>query len=243
MKAIYITTPIYYVNDVPHIGHSYTTILADILSRYYRMTNHEVFFLTGTDEHGQKIEKAAESKGLTPQQLVDDVVLRFRALWDALDIEYDRFIRTTDSEHKAVVQSVFKAVFEKGHIYLGEYEGLYCRPCETYYTETQAVDGRCPECNRELSLLKEEAFFFKLSAFESRLLDYVENTTDFVLPLTRRNEVLSFIRSGLNDLCITRSAINWGIDIPAGQVAGDYTGSNTITAVENNWSGSGSWCE
>ncbi len=218
MKAIFITTPIYYVNDVPHIGHSYTTILADILSRYYRMTGHDVFFLTGTDEHGQKIEKAAEAKGLTPQELVDQVVLRFRELWAVLNINYDRFIRTTDLEHIKVVQDVFRRVHEKGYIYLGEYVGLYCRPCETYYTETQAPDGFCPECKRELSLLKEEAFFFKLSAFETPLLDYVENAPEFVLPLTRRNEVLSFIRSGLNDLCITRSAINWGIEIPDIQV-------------------------
>lgn len=214
MKSIYITTPIYYVNDVPHIGHSYTTILADILSRYYRMTGHDVFFLTGTDEHGQKIEKAAEAKGLTPQELVDQVVLRFKSLWDELNIDYDRFIRTTDTEHKKVVQDVFRRVFDKGYIYLGEYAGLYCRPCETYYTETQAEEGVCPECKRELTVLKEEAFFFRLSAFETKLLEHIENTPEFVLPLTRRNEVLSFIRSGLNDLCITRSAVNWGIDIP-----------------------------
>ena len=219
MTTIYITTPIYYVNDIPHIGHSYTTILADILSRYYKMTGHDVFFLTGTDEHGQKIEKAAEAKGLSPKQLVDEVVLRYKALWAALDIDYSRFIRTTDLEHKNVVRSVFKDVFERGHIYLGEYEGLYCRPCETYYTETQSIEGRCPECNRELTLLKEEAFFFRLSAFQESLLSYIETVPSFVLPITRRNEVLSFIRSGLNDLCITRSAINWGIEIPEIAVA------------------------
>lgn len=178
------------------------------------MTGNDVFFLTGTDEYGQKIEKAAEDRGLKPKELVDQVVLRFKELWVALDIEYDRFIRTTDNEHKQVVQAVFKTIYDKGYIYLGEYTGLYCRPCETYYTETQAVDGVCPECKRELTLLKEEAFFFKLSAFEGPLLYYIERNPAFVLPESRRNEVLSFIRSGLNDLCITRSAINWGIEIP-----------------------------
>jgi len=159
----YLTTPIYYVNDVPHIGHSYTTIIADIISRYYRLTGEDVFFLTGTDEHGQKIEKAAEEKGKTPQELVDSVVLRFKELWCELNISNDNFIRTTDEIHKDIVQNFFKLVYDKGYIYLGEYEGLYCRPCESYYTETQVEDNKCPECNRELTILKEEAFFFKLS--------------------------------------------------------------------------------
>lgn len=210
----YITTPIYYVNDVPHIGHSYTTIIADILARYYRLVGKETFFLTGTDEHGQKIEKTAEEKNISPQELVDSVVERFKELWVRLKISNDNFIRTTDEAHKEIVKKFFKHVYDNGYIYLGEYEGLYCRPCESYYTETQVENNMCPECNRELTLLKEEAFFFKMSEFQEKLLQYIEENPKFVLPVSRRNEVLSFIKQGLNDLCISRTSISWGIEVP-----------------------------
>jgi len=210
----YITTPIYYVNDVPHIGHSYTTIIGDVLARYYRLIGKDVFYMTGTDEHGQKIEKSAEAKGLTPKELVDDVVLRFKEMWQKLNISNDYFIRTTDEDHKKVVQEVFRKIYDKGYIYLGEYEGLYCRPCESYYTETQVEDNKCPECKRELIVLKEEAYFFKLSAFADKILEHINKNPKFVLPESRKNEVVSFINQGLEDLCISRTTINWGIDIP-----------------------------
>ncbi len=214
MKNIFITTPIYYVNDVPHIGHSYTTIIADVLSRYQRLLGNNVFFLTGTDEHGQKIEKSAEQRGLQPRELVDSVVLRYKELWEKLNISYDYFVRTTDEQHKRIVQEVFQKIYEKGYIYLGNYEGLYCSPCESYFTATQAVEGKCPDCGRDLVLLQEEAFFFKLSAFQDKLLAYIKQNEQFVLPHTRKNEVVSFIEQGLEDLCISRSSISWGIEVP-----------------------------
>lgn len=213
-EAIYITTPIYYVNDIPHIGHSYTTIIADVLARYYRLIGRQVFFLTGTDEHGQKIEKAAQAKGMTAPELVDEVVLRYRSLWKDLNISQDRFIRTTDSDHVAVVQTVFKQLYDKGHIYLGEYEGLYCHHCEAYYTDTQANEKTCPDCGRELTVLKEEAFFFRLSTFSADVRSYILAHDHFVLPMSRRNEILSYIDSGLTDLCISRTTIKWGIEVP-----------------------------
>jgi len=212
--SVYITTPIYYVNDIPHIGHCYTTIIADILARFYRLRGRDVFFLTGTDEHGQKIEKAAEAKGVTPKELVDSVVLRFQELWEKLNISNDHFIRTTDSEHQEIVKDALKQVYKNGYIYLGSYEGLYCRPCEAYFTETQLAEGKCPDCGREVITLQEEAYFFKLSAFGQRILEHIKNVPDFVLPESRKNEVISFVESGLNDLCISRTTINWGIEFP-----------------------------
>ncbi len=212
--SVYITTPIYYVNDIPHIGHCYTTIIADILARFYRLRGKDVFFLTGTDEHGQKIEKAAEAKGKTPKELVDEVVLRFQDLWKQLNISNDSFVRTTDEEHKTIVKQALQQVYDRGYIYLGKYEGLYCRPCETYFTETQLVDGKCPECDREVILLEEESYFFKLSAFQDKILAHIKKIPEFVLPEGRRNEVISFVESGLNDLCISRTTINWGIEFP-----------------------------
>ncbi len=213
-SSVYITTPIYYVNDIPHIGHCYTTIIADILARFYRLMGKDVFFLTGTDEHGQKIEKAAEAKGMTPKQLVDGVVLRFQELWEKLNISNDRFIRTTDNEHQEIVKSAIKQVYSNGYIYLGMYQGLYCRPCEAYFTETQLVDGKCPDCGREVMELQEEAYFFKLSEFQQKILEHIKKVPDFVLPESRKNEVISFVESGLNDLCISRTTISWGIEFP-----------------------------
>ncbi len=212
--SVYITTPIYYVNDIPHIGHCYTTIIADILARFYRLRGKDVFFLTGTDEHGQKIEKAAEAKGMTPKQLVDGVVLRFQELWHKLNISNDYFIRTTDIEHQEIVKATLIQAYKNGYIYLGAYEGLYCRPCEAYFTETQLVDGKCPDCGREVITLQEEAYFFKLSVFQDKILEHIKRVPDFVLPESRKNEVISFVESGLNDLCISRTTINWGIEFP-----------------------------
>jgi len=212
--SVYITTPIYYVNDIPHIGHCYTTIIADILARFYRLRGKDVFFLTGTDEHGQKIEKAAEAKGITPKELVDSVVLRFKELWVKLNISNDRFIRTTDIEHQEIVKDTIKQVYDNGYIYLGSYEGLYCRPCEAYFTETQLVDGKCPDCGREVIMLQEEAYFFRLSEFQQKILDHIKKVPDFVLPESRKNEVISFVESGLTDLCISRTTISWGIEFP-----------------------------
>jgi methionyl-tRNA synthetase len=210
----YITTPIYYVNDIPHIGHCYTTVIADILARFQRLIGKDVFFLTGTDEHGQKIEKAAESKNMTPIELVDNVVQRYKDLWQKLNISNDYFIRTTDSFHQEAVVKVITKVYENGYIYLGAYEGWYCRPCESYYTESQLVEGNCPDCGRKPVKLQEEAYFFKLSAFQDKILEHIKQNSDFVLPESRKNEVISFVESGLNDLCISRSSISWGIEFP-----------------------------
>ncbi len=214
INPFYITTPIYYVNDVPHIGHAYCTLAADILARHHRQWGEDVFFLTGCDEHGQKIEKTAQALGETPQQLVDRVNVRFKELWDVLGITYDDFIRTTETRHKNIVQTFFKIVYDKGFIYLGEYEGYYCRPCETYIAEGQLQNGCCPECHREVTRLKEESIFFKLSAFQQLLIDYFDQHPDFIQPESRRNEILNFINSGLQDLSISRTSMSWGIEIP-----------------------------
>lgn len=213
-KQKYITTPIYYVNDVPHIGHCYTTIIGDILARFYRLQKQDVYYLTGTDEHGQKIEKAAEQKGLRPKELVDQVVERYQELWKTLNISNDYFIRTTDAQHKIGVQQVLEKVYSQGDIYLGDYEGWYCRPCETYFTATQLIEGNCPDCNRPVELLKEEAYFFRLSKYQQKILEHIKNNPNFILPESRKNEVISFVESGLNDLCISRTTMNWGIEMP-----------------------------
>ena len=210
----YITTPIYYVNDVPHIGHSYTTIIADIFARFFRIFGEDVYFLTGTDEHGQKIEKVAQQWGISPQTHVDEVVVKYQQAWKRLNISMDRFIRTTDADHKLVVQKVFSKLYESGLIYLGNYEGLYCHHCESYYTKTQVEENKCPDCSREVSTLSEEAYFFKLSAFEDQLLKHIAENPEFVLPATRKNEVVSFINQGLEDLCISRTSISGGIEVP-----------------------------
>ncbi len=215
MKKYYITTPIYYVNDVPHIGHSYTTLAADTLARYRRLLGDDVFFLTGTDEHGQKIQKAAKEIGLTPKQLADKVVENFKKLWKKLDITNDAFIRTTDEYHKKCVQEAFEYIYKKGDIYKGEYEGWYCIPCESYYSEIEiGEDKTCPVCGRKLDLVKEESYFFKLSAYQDKLLDFYEKNPDFVIPETRYNEIKSFVKMGLKDLSITRTSFDWGIPVP-----------------------------
>jgi len=212
--TFYVTTPIYYVNDVPHIGHAYTTIAADTLARYHRLLGKDVFFLTGTDEHGQKIEKTAKAQGLEPKQLADRVVVNFQKLWKKLNISNNDFIRTTEKRHYHTVSHLFKRILDKGDIYLGEYEDWYCVPCETFLTDSQLIDGKCPECKRSVEKLKEESYFFRLSKYGDALLDHIEKNPDFIYPESRRNEIISFIKQGLKDLSISRTSIRWGIPVP-----------------------------
>ena len=210
----YIMTPIYYVNDVPHIGHAYTTIIADTMARFYRLQGHEVFFKTGTDEHGQKIEEAAAKHGQSPKQYADGVSAKFKDLWDEFDISYDMFSRTTDAAHGAAVQNVFRKMYEKGDIYKGEYEGNYCVSCESFFPSAQLIDGEyCPDCGKKTKILKEESYFFRLSSYAERLLKWYEDEK-CILPLGKKNEVVSFVKSGLKDLSITRTGFDWGVKIP-----------------------------
>ena len=211
-KTFYITTPIYYVNDKPHIGHAYTTVAADIISRYKRMCGYDVFFLTGTDEHGQKMEQSAQKQGIKPIQLADKNNEGFRELWKILNISNDDFIRTTQVRHKKSVLAMIKKMQEKGDIYLGEYEGWYCTPCEAYWTETQLMEGNlCPDCGRETAKLKESSYFFKMSKYQDAILEHIDNHPDFIRPESRRNEIISFIKEGLRDLSISRINFSWGI--------------------------------
>lgn len=213
-KPYYITTPIYYPSDKLHIGHSYTTVAADTMSRYKRMRGYDVMFLTGTDEHGQKIEKVATEKGTTPKAYVDNIVDWIKELWKTMDISYDKFIRTTDKEHEKTVQKIFKELYDKGDIYKGAYEGWYCTPCESFYTETQLEDGKCPDCGRPVDKIKEEAYFFKLSKYQDQLIEHIETHDEFIQPKTRQNEMLNnFLRPGLEDLCVSRTSFEWGIPV------------------------------
>ena len=211
-KTFYVTTPIYYVNDKPHIGHAYTTVAADIISRYKRMCGYDVFFLTGTDEHGQKMEQSAEKQGIKPIELADKNNTRFRELWKILNISNDDFIRTTQDRHKKAVWEMIRKMQEKGDIYLGEYEGWYCTPCEAYWTETQLMEGNlCPDCGRETAKLKESSYFFKMSKYQDAILEHINKNPDFIRPESRRNEIISFIKEGLRDLSISRINFSWGI--------------------------------
>jgi methionyl-tRNA synthetase len=216
-NSFYITTPIYYINADPHIGHSYTTIAADVLARYHRLLGRKVFFLTGTDEHGQKIEEAAKANGKSPKDFADEIVEKYKKLWLELDISYDKFIRTTDEKHKKTVQKIIEILFEKGDIYKGKYEGLYCIPCETYFLETELLDRNqkiCPDCGRELSIVSEDSYFFKLSKYQDVLLKYFDEHKDFLAPHFRAKEMINIIKSGLKDLSITRNSVSWGIKNP-----------------------------
>lgn len=215
-KAYYITTPIYYVNDVPHIGHAYTTIAADTMARYKRLRGFDVLFATGTDEHGQKIAKSAEQLGIEPLELANRVVEKFRKLWPVLHIKPDDFIRTTEERHEKVVQKIFNRLYEKGDIYKGEYEGWYCIPCETFWPESQVEGNRCPDCGRPVEKFKEESYFFKMSHYQERLLQYIREHPDCIHPESRKNEIISFIQGGIKDQSVTRkkSSLNWGIDVP-----------------------------
>ncbi|RUM45271.1 MAG: methionine--tRNA ligase [Hydrogenimonas sp.] len=214
-KKVYITTPIYYVNDVPHIGHAYTTIIADTLARYSRMAGMDVFFLTGTDEHGQKIEQAAKARGKSPQEYADEISDRFKQLWDEFEISYDKFIRTTDADHMKGVQKAFEVMYNNGDIYKDVYRGHYCVSCETFFTETQLVDDEfCPECGRSTTIVEEESYFFRLSKYQDKLLEWYESHPESILPKSKRNEVINFVKNGLDDLSITRTSFDWGVKLP-----------------------------
>lgn len=214
-KPYYITTPIYYPSGNPHIGHCYTTVACDSIARYRRMQGYDVMFLTGTDEHGQKIEQKAAEKGVTPKQYVDEIVEHFKKLWSYMNISYDRYIRTTDDYHVKSVQTIFKALYDKGYIYKGEYKGKYCTPCESFWTESQLdEDGKCPECHRDVVEAKEEAYFFKMSPFAERI-EKLLLETDYLQPKTRATELVNnFIKPGLEDLCVSRTSFKWGIPVP-----------------------------
>ena len=212
-KPYYITTPIYYPSGNPHIGHCYTTVACDSIARYRRMQGYDVMFLTGTDEHGLKIEQKAAEKGVTPKEYVDEVVKTFKSLWNFMNVDYDRYIRTTDDYHIKTVQKIFKELYDKGYIYKGEYSGKYCTPCESFWTESQLVDGKCPECGREVTEAKEEAYFFKMSPFADRI-EKLLTETDYLQPKTRATELVNnFIKPGLEDLCVSRTTFKWGIPV------------------------------
>jgi len=213
-KTFYISTPIYYPSSNLHIGHTYCTVMADAMARFKRITGYDVMFLTGTDEHGQKIQKVAQEKGITPQQHVDEIVAGIKELWKTMEISYDDFIRTTELRHKKRVQAMFMKMYEKGDVYKSEYEGWYCTPCEAFWTETQIADGKCPDCGRPVERAKEAAYFFKLSKYQDRLIELFEKNPEFLQPESRRNEMLNFVRQGLEDLCISRSTFDWGIPVP-----------------------------
>lgn len=213
-KKFYITTPIYYPSDNLHIGHAYCSVMADTMARYKRIQGYDVMFLTGTDEHGQKIEEKAKAAGITPKQYVDHVVAGIKELWKLMDISYDKFIRTTDDYHEKAVQKIFKQLYDQGDIYKGAYEGWYCTPCESFWTETQLVDGKCPDCGREVKRTSEEAYFFRLSKYQDRLIRLFEEHPEFLEPASRRNEMLNnFIKPGLEDLCVSRTSFTWGVPV------------------------------
>lgn len=213
-KKYYVTTPIYYPSGDFHVGTCYCTLMADTLARYKRLRGYDVFFMTGTDEHGQKIEEKAKARGITPKEYVDEFVAKAKDLWKVLDISYDKYMRTTDEYHVKAVQQIFEKLLAKGDIYKGEYKGLYCTPCESFWTETQLVDGKCPDCGREVKEVKEESYFFKLSKYKDRLLQYYEEHPEFLEPEKRKNEMIkNFFDKGLEDLCVTRTTIDWGIRV------------------------------
>lgn len=215
MSKFYITTPIYYPSDNLHIGHAYTTVVADAFARYHRQIGDDVWFLTGTDEHGQKIQRRAEAAGIPPQAFVDQIVKNIENLWRKLKISNDDFIRTTESRHKATVQAIFDRLYQQGDIYKSEYEGWYCTPCEAFWLERQLQDGKCPDCGREVELVKEESYFFRVSKYADRLMKHIEANPDFILPVSRKNEMINnFLKPGLEDLCVSRTTFNWGIQVP-----------------------------
>jgi len=212
--TFYITTPIYYPSDNLHIGHAYTTVAADAVARFKKLTGYDTRFLTGSDEHGQKIERAARSGGETPQEYVDKIVAGFKHLWGRLAVEYDDFIRTTEPRHKKVVSAIFQRLYDQGDIYKAGYEGWYCTPCEAFWAESRLAEGNCPDCGRPVELLREESYFFRLSNYADRLLGHIEEHPEFIQPVSRRNEMVSFIKSGLEDLCVSRTTFHWGIPVP-----------------------------
>lgn len=235
-KGFYITTPIYYVNDIPHIGHAYTTLAADILARFMRLKGRKVFFLTGTDEHGQKVERAAKQKGKTPKEHADIMVENFKKLWKELNIKNDAFIRTTDEQHKRIVQDILQKLYEKGDIQKRKYSGMYCTPCERFWTEKDLIEGKCPDCARDVEFIEEENYFFLMSKYQEALIEHIEKNPDYILPESRKNEVLSFLKNKpLGDLCISRprSRLEWGITLPFNQ---NYTTYVWFDALVNYYS-------
>ena len=214
MKKFYVTTPIYYPNDIPHIGHAYTTIAADIVSRWNKLFGNKVFFLTGTDEHGKKIEATAKEKGKTPKEFVDELIPHFKEAWKKLNLQYDHFVRTTDPEHEKIVKEILQKVFENRDIYLGEYSGLYCTACEAYYTEKDLDNGCCPIHKRPVEKLNEPSYFFNLSKYQNKLLEFYKKNPDFISPDFRRKEIINRVEEGLQDLSISRTSFDWGIKLP-----------------------------
>lgn len=213
-KKYYMTTAIAYTSGKPHIGNTYEIVLADAIARYRRSQGYDVFFQTGTDEHGQKIELKAEEAGITPKEYVDDVAGQVKAIWDLMNTSYDKFIRTTDEDHEKQVQKIFKKLYDQGDIYKGSYEGLYCTPCESFWTESQLVDGKCPDCGREVKPAKEEAYFFKMSKYADRLIEHINTHPEFIQPVSRKNEMMNnFLLPGLQDLCVSRTSFKWGIPV------------------------------
>ena len=213
-EKYYISTAITYTSSKPHIGNTYEIVLADAIARYKRQKGYDVYFQTGTDEHGQKIQLKAEEKGVTPQEYVDEISKEVKSIWDLMNTTYDRFVRTTDKDHKIKVQKIFKKLYEQGDIYKGKYEGLYCTPCESFFTESQLIDGKCPDCGREVEVAHEEAYFFKLSKYQDRLIKYIEEHPKFIQPESRKNEMLNnFLKPGLQDLCVSRTSFNWGVPV------------------------------
>lgn len=214
MEKYYISTAIAYTSGKPHIGNTYEIVLADAIARYKRQKGYDVYFQTGTDEHGEKIELKAKEQGITPQEFVDGVAEEIKRIWDVMNTSYDRFVRTTDPLHEKQVQKIFKKMYDKGDIYLGKYEGLYCTPCESFFTESQLVDGKCPDCGREVEHASEEAYFFKLSKYQDKLIEYYNSHPDFIKPDSRKNEMINnFIKPGLQDLCVSRTSFKWGIPV------------------------------
>ena len=210
----YITSAIAYASGKPHIGNTYEIVLADAIARYKRQEGYDVYYQTGTDEHGQKNELKAQEAGVTPQEYVDKVSAEIKRIWDLMNTSYDNFVRTTDADHKLQIQKIFKKLYEQGDIYKGAYEGWYCTPCESFWTETQLVDGKCPDCGRDVQLAKEEAYFFKMSKYADRLMAHIEAHPEFIQPASRKNEMVNnFLKPGLQDLCVSRTSFTWGIPV------------------------------
>ena len=213
-KPYYISTAIAYTSGKPHIGNTYEIILADSIARYKRMQGYEVYFQTGTDEHGQKIEEKAAAAGVTPKEFVDNIAGQVKAIWDKMNTSYDKFIRTTDADHELQIQKIFKKLYDQGDIYKGYYEGMYCTPCESFFTSSQLVDGKCPDCGRDCQPAKEDAYFLKLSKYADRLIDYINTHPEFIQPESRKNEMMNnFLLPGLQDLCVSRSTFKWGVPV------------------------------
>ena len=213
-KKFYITTAIAYASSKPHIGNAYDIVLADMIARHKRLNGFDVFFMTGSDEHGQKIEEKAKEAGISPKEYVDNAAAQIKAVWDSMNTTYDKFIRTTDADHEASVTEIFKKLYEQGDIYKSEYEGKYCVPCESFFTQSQLIDGKCPDCGREVTDAKEEAYFLRLSKYQDRLMKHIEENPDFIKPESRKNEMINnFLKPGLSDLCVSRSSFKWGIPV------------------------------